>query len=198
MSDGFIIRRGGSGGVDAFKALVEGSITEVTADMLESATSIKNFLFSNTALTNITIPNNITSIGSSAFRECINLTSIKIPNGITSIQDATFSYCTNLTSVTIPSSVTSIGTSAFGHCTSLASITIPNSVTKLGYYCLGYCLNLKSVTIEAISPPIAYNDQFYQPHYNLVIYVPAESVDAYKSASGWSEYASKIQAIPSN
>jgi len=32
---------------------------------------------------------------------------------------------------------------------------------------------------------------------NLVIYVPAESVDAYKSASGWSYYANQIQAIPS-
>lgn len=198
MSDGFIIRRGGSGGVDAFKALVDGSITEVTADMLESATSIRNWLFANTALTNITIPNNITSIGKSAFQECINLASITIPNSITSIESETFYKCTNLTSVEIPNSVTSIGMNAFSHCSNLTSITIPDSVTKFGYYSFGYCTNLKSVTIEAISPPTAYNDQFYSAHYSLVIYVPAESVETYKADSGWSTYADKIQAIPSD
>lgn len=158
---------GGGGGDSnaAFKALVDGSITEVTADMLESTTSIRNYIFSNTALTNITIPNNITSIGFSAFQECINLTSITIPNSITSIEPQTFYKCTNLTSVEIPNSVTSIGMTAFGYCSNLTSITIPDSVTQFGYYSFGYCGNLKSVTIEAISPPTAYNDQFHSAHY---------------------------------
>jgi len=37
-------------------------------------------------------------------------------------------------------------------------------------------------------------DVFYDTN-NCPIYVPAASVDAYKSASGWSAYASRIQAI---
>ena len=188
---------GGGGDINAaFKALVDGSITEVTADMLESATSIKNFLFSETALTNITIPNNITTIGISAFNGCRNLTSIKIPNSITSISSNTFSECTSLTSIEIPNSVTSINSQAFFKCSSLTSITIPNGVTQFGYYALSYCSSLTSATIEAISPPAAYNDLFRDSN-RVVIYVPAESVDAYKAASGWSTYADKIQAIPS-
>ena len=177
MSDGFIIKRGGGGGDSnaAFKALVDKSITEVTADMLQGVTSIGNSVFSN----------------------CTNLTSITIPNSVTSIGEWAFSYCSNLTSVTIPNSVTSIGINAFNYCTSLASITFPNSVTNIGTQAFDNCPSLASITVEATNPPTLGSYVFgYAP--NQVIYVPAESVDTYKAASGWSSYASKIQAIPSN
>ena len=55
-----------------------------------------------------TIPNSVTSIGRSAFRECSGLTSVNIPNSVTSIKDYAFEGCSGLTSVTIPNSVTSI------------------------------------------------------------------------------------------
>ena len=64
----------------------------------------------------ITIPNSVTSIGSSAFINCSDLTSVTIPNSVTSIGDQAFSGCKGLTSVTIPNSVTSIGQSAFYGC----------------------------------------------------------------------------------
>ena len=63
--------------------------------------------------TSVTIPNSVTSIGSSAFRNCSGLTSVTIPNSVTSIESSAFSNCSGLTSVTIPNSVTSIGSSAF-------------------------------------------------------------------------------------
>ena len=62
---------------------------------------------------NTTIPNSVTSIGSSAFYGCSGLTSITIPNSVTSIGSYAFSGCSGLTSVTIPNSVTSIGGYAF-------------------------------------------------------------------------------------
>ena len=82
---------------------------------------------------NTTIPNNVTSIGSSAFSGCASLTSVTIPNSVTSIGSSAFSDCASLTSVTIPNSVTSIGNHAFYGCASLTSVTIPNSVTSIGY-----------------------------------------------------------------
>ena len=75
----------------------------------------------------------VTSIGEYAFA-INNLTEITIPNSVTSIGDRAFWDCTGLTAITIPDSVTSIGDCAFGSCTGLKEITIPESVTSIGYY----------------------------------------------------------------
>ena len=98
-------------------------------------------------LTSITIPDSVTSIGSSAFSGCTGLTSITIPDSVTSIGSSAFSGCTGLTSITIPDSVTSIGSSAFSGCTGLASITIPNSVTSIDNLAFFGCTSLTSITI---------------------------------------------------
>jgi len=110
-------------------------------------TSIGNSAFSGCRLTNVTISNNVASIGTSAFLSCVNLKSIIIPNNVTFISNNAFSDCTSLTSITLPNSVTNIGNGAFSGCTSLTSITIPNSVTSVGTGVLSGCTSLTSITI---------------------------------------------------
>ena len=226
MGSGYIVQRGGgskpsgtisiteNGTVDvteyavanvnvkdysAFKAIVDDSLTEVTAEMLDGITSIGVTAFAScTSLTSITIPSSVTSIGQSAFASCTSLTSITIPSSVTSIGQSAFSSCSALSSVTISSGVTYIGNSVFYYCTHLASITIPSSVTSIGYSAFQTCNRLESVTVEAITPPTLGTNVFYGTPANLVIYVPAGSVDTYKAANNWSTYASMIQAIPSN
>ena len=123
------------------------------------------------------------------------ITSVTIPNSVTYIGDDAFRGCTSLTSVTIPNSVTSIGEAAFYACTSLTSVTIPSSVTSIGWSAFYGCTSLTSVTVNATVPPsLAGFNVFNQNHTNLQIKVPAASVNAYKAASGWSEYASRIVA----
>ena len=101
-------------------------------------------------VTDITIPDYVTSIGSYAFYGCSSLTSVTIGNGVTSIGMQTFKDCSRLTSVTIPNSVKSIGNNAFENCSSFTVITIPNSVTSIGSGAFAGCGKLVSITIPFI------------------------------------------------
>ena len=114
----------------------------------------------NTKITDLIIPNSVTSIGDDAFYGCSGLASVTIPNSVTSIGESAFDGCSGLTSVTIPNSVTSIGTGAFNVCSGLTSVTIGNSVTSMGAFAFARCSGLTSVTIPNSVTSIA-DDAFY-------------------------------------
>ena len=166
-----------------------------SVSLSDGLTSIGKSAFSECkSLSSITIPGSVTSIGDSAFYMCTSLSSITIPNSLTSIGNYAFYNCTSLTGITIPGSVTTIGMSAFSGCTSLTSITIPDSVTSIGVYAFSGCTSLTSITVESVVPPSVGWGMFDETD-NCPIYVPAESVELYKSATCWSEYADRIYAI---
>ena len=159
----------------------------------DSVTTIGSSAFSDcSSLTSVTIPDSVTTIGSSAFSGCSSLTSITIPNNVTAIGEWAFYSCGNLTSVTIPNSVSAIGEWAFSGCRSLTSVTIPDSVTTIGGSAFSYCGSLTIVYCKPITPPTGNDYMFYNYSSRLKIYVPTESVEAYKSASYWEDYASAI------
>lgn len=109
-----------------------------------------------------------------------------------------FSGCTDLISVILPSTIKTINNQAFANCEKLTSININNNVGEITYFgrkSFNYCKLLASIIIETVTPPALVNDIF-DSSYVPKIYVPAESVQAYKSASIWSNYASNIEAIP--
>ena len=161
----------------------------------------KNAFFSCECLTSITIPNGITSIDIGVFENCSSLTTITIPNSVISIGQSAFYGCTSLTSITIPNSVKRIDIGVFERCTSLISITIPFSVRNIEYNAFKDCNQLSEVIVNAVTPPELYPEQ-YTGIYNQfennapgrLIKVPSSSVNAYKTAAGWSVYASEIVA----
>ncbi len=119
------------------------------AILTEGIKNIGNYAFYNcSALTEITIPDDITSIGDAAFWNCSALTQVNIPDGVTSIGNSAFSGCSALTKITIPDDVTSIGNSAFSGCSALTEITIPESVTSIEYQAFMGCSALTEITIH--------------------------------------------------
>lgn len=183
-------------------------VTEIGSAMCSGCTSLTSFTIPNSvteikygtfnsckSLSSIAIPNRVTSIGNWAFNDCFSLTSIIIPNSVTTIGEWAFSRCSGSTSVTIGSGVTSIKRHAFTACRSLTSITIPSGVTSISNGAFSYCSGLTSVTVEATTPPALDGERWFYETNNCPIYVLAESLDAYKSAPNWSEYADRIQPI---
>ena len=159
----------------------------------DGVTSIEDGTFYGcSGLTSITIPDGVTSIGMDAFYNCRGLASITIPDAVTSIGVEAFAGCSSLTSITIPDGVTSIEDSTFYGCSRLTSITIPDAVTSIGADAFSYCTSLASVYCKPTTPPTFGGNVFYNNATNRKIYTPTASVDAYKAADGWSDYADAI------
>lgn len=158
--------------------------SDVTADMVSVSVGdcievISDYTFdftwySTPKLTHLTMSNSVLEIGESAFWGCHNLTSIVLSDNLEQIGKLAFSYCTSLPTITIPNAIQSIGDSAFQQCTSLESVTVlATTPPTLGQYAFGGTTGYP-------------------------IYVPADRVSTYKTATGWSYYADRIFAIPNS
>ncbi len=158
-----------------------------------SVKSIGSSAFSDcTSLKNVVIPEGVETIGRDAFEGCTGLTSVKIPSSVESIEYSTFFRCTSLSDVVISEGVETIGGNAFKGCTGLTSINIPSSIKLIDYSAFSDCTNLNTVYVRNTTPPSLYRDTFSNTASTLSIYVPRASVDAYKNASGWSNYKDRI------
>ena len=160
----------------------------------EGVTSIGGYAFYFClVLQSVTIPDGVTSIGDYTFRNCYALQSVTIPEGVTSIGDYAFTSCDTLQSVTIPEGVTSIGGYAFQYCYALQSITIPEGVTAIGNYAFQYCYAIVAYHFKPNTPPtLSTTTAFSGTSTDTVFYVPANSLNTYKTANNWSTYADRM------
>ena len=116
-------------------------------------TSIGDYAFHEcSSLTNVTIPQGVTSIGECAFWKA-GLTSVDIPDSVTSIGKSAFADCYSLTTAVIGDGVTSIGALAFDLCMSLTTVTIGSSVTSIEREAFDYCYALTTIRVLADPPP---------------------------------------------
>ena len=152
-------------------------------------------------LTNVTIPDSVTSIDDATFYGCTSLTSVTIPDSVTTIATNAFSGCTGLTNLTVPQCVCAtniscyfrdsyqtvtnivisegvgkIANDAFANCRKLQSVTIPDSVTRLGDRVFSDCNSLLDVNFLGDAPDIIGADIFAATRRSVAVNVPDGSI----------------------
>jgi hypothetical protein len=163
LSNSTIVTYTGSGGtygtrtypantipIQAFynRYMEEGKSSLLKVILPNTLTSIAHTSFKECAnLICVIIPNSVTSIGVDAFMSCTNLSKINIPTALTTIESNVFIGC-RFSNIVIPPSVTSIKSSAFAGCINLKEIIIPNSVISMGYGVFMNCISLKQVSLS--------------------------------------------------
>lgn len=177
-------------GVRAFEY---SNITSVSIP--KSVASIGTSAFLGCPFTSIDIPNNVTAIGAYTFAGCPDLKSVILPNSLETIEGGLFSDCRNLESVKIPNTVTSIKHRAFQNCRNLESIIIPSSVNSIGISAFSGYKALKDIYCQAVNVPETHSSAFdNSPIENMTLYVPGESMNAYKTTAPWSGFG-KFQTL---
>lgn len=104
-------------------------------------------------ITNLILPNSVTTIRKNVFRGCSGLASVSLPNTVVSIEDSAFFGCSGLSSFTIPNSVSSINKATFNGCSGLSSVFLGGGLTSLHVSSFANCTSLDTVYSLANWPP---------------------------------------------
>ncbi len=124
----------------------------------EGVTSIGDHAFYGCrSLVNVRIPTGVTSIGDYAFYECNSLMNAQIPTGVTELGKMAFFNCVLLESISLPEGVTTIGSFAFAQCDALSSVVLPETCTSIGDHAFSYCDGLKEITLPGALTIISEN-----------------------------------------
>ena len=162
-------------------------------------TGLSNFIAYCYHLKGFVLPNGITEIGNYLAQNCGSLEYASLPNGLLSIGNYAFNYCAHIKKVCIPSSMTSISTSFAGN-SGLKRITFPSAITSIGTYQFT-STTVNEVHLTSSTPPgISATSNVKMSDLSGIYYVPYSAdhsiLEAYKTATNWSTYASQMQEEP--
>lgn len=150
--------------------------------------------YDNGAITSVSLPSTLKTVGYAAFKNAIGLTSIVLPNSVTHLASDAFAGATNLTTISFSTSLSVIGNNAFEN-TKLSSIQLPASLTEINARSFANNALLQSVTLLGTNPPIRFPSSFENCHSALRFHVPSQALATYQSDASWAAYSSIIVAI---
>lgn len=165
-------------------------------------------------LQSVIIPEGVTSIAPGAFSYCFNLASVNLPNSVTRLGQGAFWECNSLTnpiynsrifafmprtfegSYVIPDGIVSVASFSFHNCSKLQKIILPESTERIGQHAFAYCDSLQTVVCKATVPPTCAHSVFvvtdfdssYPKMTSSALYVPATSLEDYKTADTWKDF----------
>lgn len=156
-------------------------------ELPEGLTEIGRMAFAYSALRDVKFPSTLKEISISAFRNtCIE--SLVLPESLTSIWGDAFYGCPKLTKVIIPDKVSGLG-GTFEECSNLSEVTIGVGITSIGDDAFSQCPKLNRFNCFATNPPSLSSNAFSESTYQTcVVYVPKESLNAYKNDTNWKQF----------
>lgn len=208
------------GSLNAYQAATDAwgnfsSIEEISCDFVEDAifynilndnmVEVTNVVRGAEAYSgNIVIPQTVThsgttytvvAVGNEAFYYGHQLYTLELPSTVNSIGNYAFYECINLESVNIPEGVQYLNYCTFAHCRALSDINIPSSVTWIAQNCFYGCTTLSSIRCKAATPPMCVDSSCFpsEAYDEASLYVPAGSLNAYRSASVWQNFNNIVQ-----
>lgn len=144
--------------------------------------------------------NDVTTMPNAGRNQC----EIKLVDGITYLGNAANYFSSSyVLEYSFNGGFTKIAQGCFKECTIMTALTLPSTVTEIRYQAFENCNALQSLTILATTPPTLIDGGYYgnsigqllDSNPNVTIYVPSASLSAYRNATTWSNYASRIEAI---
>lgn len=171
----------------------------ISSQLIYRVYSTGNWFQGRTDLVHFTELQNFTSLktlGDDCFNGCTNLTDLKIPQNVTTICPRCFKDCASWASefeLWIPK-VSVVNREAFRGCKALKKIGFGTSLSIINALAFADCDSLENLTIHASNPPQIAAD-ILQNSPNCMIYVYSRSLNSYKSASGWADYKDRIFAM---
>lgn len=174
---------------ESYSGLTNLSSVTMTDNVVSLNTTFKN----DSALTNVRLSNNLSEIPAYIFQNCENLNNVNIPLHCVTIGSYAFANTNIETEIQFPDGLTTIGTSAFEN-SKMYNIVLPYTITNIESHAFANNSRLVSVYCYATTPPTLGSMAFSNTAL-IQIVVPAQSVEAYKNANGWSTYANIIVAL---
>lgn len=174
-------------------SIIDRSIAELPVECLSDSSKIGDYAFYRCkSLASVTIPGNIESIGEHAFAQCSSLSTASIEGGTKTIGSMAFYYAP-LTYVKLEEGVEQIRYCAFGECTKLTNLIVPSSVISMdsGALRIGLGTNRATITMLGETPATIQSDTFSEFRLEEIV-VPVNSIDAYLTATNWSNFADYI------
>ena len=147
------------------------------------------FYSTSSKITSFVFGDSVTMIPGSLCKNMKLLTNIAIPESVTSIGTYAFSFCTGLSSFTFPEGVKTVATSVLEGCNALETVRIPSSVTSINQDAFYGCSALQEIYNYAFTPQTiservvnSVNKQ------TCILYVPIDYIDLYKAKEVWRDF----------